>query len=164
MFCPFCSYKTTKKKENFFFCAKCKRHIYVNPRPTNALITQKKGHILFVKRKYPPQKGFWDLPGGFVDLGESFEESLRREVKEEIGVSKITKLKYFHSYAGHYYFEGKRYNTVCVIFTGNIEEQKITIGDDAAGIGWLSKRAMPYEQIAFASLKRAIKEYISHTK
>lgn len=43
--------------------------------------------ILLIKRKNNPYKGFWALPGGFVEYGETVEQAAIREVKEETGIS-----------------------------------------------------------------------------
>ena len=39
--------------------------------------------VVLVRRKYPPFKGFWALPGGFVEYGETVEEAVKREILEE---------------------------------------------------------------------------------
>lgn len=51
-----------------------------------ALILNRDGHILVCERKN--QKGSWQFPQGGVDRGETFEEALFREVKEEVGLKK----------------------------------------------------------------------------
>jgi ADP-ribose pyrophosphatase YjhB (NUDIX family) len=42
--------------------------------------------VLLVKRGSPPALGKWSIPGGLVELGESLETSVRREVMEEVGL------------------------------------------------------------------------------
>lgn len=44
------------------------------------------GHLLLVERGRPPAAGKWSVPGGRVEAGETLEEALRREVREETGV------------------------------------------------------------------------------
>ena len=44
------------------------------------------GKVLIVKRKYDPLAGQWSLPGGGVELGETLEDSVAREMLEETGL------------------------------------------------------------------------------
>ena len=43
--------------------------------------------VLLVKRSLPPGKGLWAIPGGRVELGETLQEAVEREVREETGVT-----------------------------------------------------------------------------
>lgn len=52
----------------------------------DAVITVEDGKIIFIRRKNPPYQGSWALPGGFVEYGETVEEAIIREVKEETGL------------------------------------------------------------------------------
>jgi ADP-ribose pyrophosphatase len=45
------------------------------------------GKVLLVKRKYPPKKGKWAIPGGSVNLGETLQAAAQREVMEETGLT-----------------------------------------------------------------------------
>ena len=52
-----------------------------------------KGKVLLVKRSIKPFKGFWTIPGGHIDFGETSQESLIREIKEETNIDvEIVKL------------------------------------------------------------------------
>jgi ADP-ribose pyrophosphatase YjhB (NUDIX family) len=44
------------------------------------------GNVLLVRRKYEPLKGHWSLPGGMVEIGETLEAALTREMLEETGL------------------------------------------------------------------------------
>ncbi|MDI3256486.1 MAG: NUDIX hydrolase [Kyrpidia sp.] len=46
---------------------------------------ERNGKILVVKRTYGPTRGLWTLPGGFVHGGETLEEAVSREIREETG-------------------------------------------------------------------------------
>ncbi len=50
-----------------------------------AIVVGNKG-VLLARRDKPPGKGFWSIPGGAVELGETQQESVIREVLEETGV------------------------------------------------------------------------------
>ncbi len=52
----------------------------------DAIILCDDDSIILVKRKNSPYKGFWALPGGFVEYGETVESAVLREVKEETGL------------------------------------------------------------------------------
>ena len=85
----YCS--TCGKKNDFgpkdggtrYYCNSCKSIHYQNPKPTATLICPRDNELLLVKRAFDPGKGEWNLPGGFLELGETLEEGAQRELKEE---------------------------------------------------------------------------------
>jgi 8-oxo-dGTP diphosphatase len=63
------------------------------PKLTVDAVTILNGKIVLVKRKNPPYQGKFALPGGFVEIGETTENAVKRELKEETGLSaEIVKL------------------------------------------------------------------------
>jgi 8-oxo-dGTP diphosphatase len=57
------------------------------PRVTVDAVLEGEEGILLVQRKKEPFQGRWAFPGGFVEYGETTEEAVRREVKEETGIT-----------------------------------------------------------------------------
>jgi ADP-ribose pyrophosphatase YjhB (NUDIX family) len=70
--------------------------------------------VVLIKRKNPPYG--WALPGGFVELGESVENTAKREAKEETGLE-LTNLKQFHVYSQP--DRDPRKHTVSIVFTAS---------------------------------------------
>ncbi len=52
----------------------------------DGVVVRSRGSIVLVKRRKPPYEGYWALPGGLVEYGESVEEAVVREVREETGL------------------------------------------------------------------------------
>ena len=68
-------------------CASCHNVSYVNPLPVAVLLLPVDDGLLLVRRAIPPHVGKLALPGGFVNLGESWQEAGAREVLEETGIA-----------------------------------------------------------------------------
>src|SRR4051794_25248089 len=67
-------------------CAACGEISYVNPLPVAVTLLPVDAGLLVVRRTIEPQSGCLALPGGFIDLGESWREAAARELFEEAGV------------------------------------------------------------------------------
>lgn len=73
------------------------------------MIFNQKNELLVTRRKHDPAKGMLDLPGGFAEPGETIEESLIREVKEELNLD-IMALTYFCSAPNTYLYKDVTYS------------------------------------------------------
>lgn len=51
-----------------------------------AFILNEKNELLLQQRKKSPEAGYWSIPGGRLEMFETFEEAVKREIKEEVGV------------------------------------------------------------------------------
>ena len=110
--------------------------------------------IVVIERSNPPFG--LALPGGFVDYGESLEDAVRREVKEETDLS-VTKLKQFHTYSDPN--RDPRFHTIGTVF---ISEVKGTpkAGDDAADLKIIKKNEILKHDFAFDH-KKILQDYLS---
>ncbi|MCS7093116.1 MAG: NUDIX domain-containing protein [Patescibacteria group bacterium] len=167
-FCPNCQKKLIKK-ENLFFCSACPFYLYQNPIPTNGLIIyNQKKEVLLVKRKFPPKKNFWDVAGGFVNLCENLEQSLVREVKEELNISiDEKKIRYLTSVSDLYLYQKIRNKTLCSLFVYQLNDnflKKLKPTDDVAEARWFSRESLPWKKIAFAGVKKGLELFFSSVK
>ncbi|NUP62316.1 MAG: NUDIX domain-containing protein [Nonomuraea sp.] len=67
-------------------CAACGSTSYLNPLPVAVLLLPVDDGLLVVRRDVEPHRGELALPGGFIDMGESWQEAAVRELREETGV------------------------------------------------------------------------------
>ncbi|MGE3770329.1 MAG: NUDIX domain-containing protein [Bdellovibrionales bacterium] len=58
----------------------------IRPLAVDAIIVNEAGAVLLIQRRDPPFAGYYALPGGMVDVGETVEQACCREVKEEVGL------------------------------------------------------------------------------
>ena len=63
-----------------------KREYPRSPIPSVAACVLKGDKILVAKRANPPSQGLWSVPGGMVELGETIQDTARREINEECGI------------------------------------------------------------------------------
>ncbi len=123
------------------------------PYTTVDAIIEIDGGIVVIERSNPPFG--LALPGGFVDYGESLEDALTREVKEETNLS-VIKLKQFHTYSDPN--RDPRFHTIGTVF---IAEAKgiPKAGDDAAGLRIIKKDEILKHDFAFDH-KKILQDYL----
>ena len=120
---------------------------YEYPRPSvcvDIIVLSKieeKIFILLIERKHPPFENYWALPGGFVEMNETLEQSALRELLEETGLQ-LKKLKQFAAYGDP--GRDPRGRTVSIIYYAFIEKQINPIaGDDASKAKWIKIEELP---------------------
>lgn len=136
------------------FCGHCNETVYENPVPATCIVTvDENGRVLLVKRNVEPKKGFWCLPGGFIELGEKPEEGALRELEEETGLKgKIGML------LGVTSSPSTQYDTVLMVgYLVRNYSGLLSTGYDASEAGWFHYKELP--EIAFQSHLHFIRIY-----
>lgn len=85
--------------------------------------------VVLIKRKYDPYKGYYALPGGAVEVGETVEDACRREMREEIGLE-VRNLVLVGVYSRP--DRDPRGHTVSIVYLAEADISKIRAGSDAA--------------------------------
>ncbi len=159
--CPKCGKPFRKVSSSNMLCDSCGLDYYVSPRPCNALIiVDDNRRILLVKRAIEPSKGLWDLPGGFVNVEETVEESVIREAREELGVE-VGNIEYLFSGHGRYVYKSLNYYTIGLVFTAKITSGKLGPQDDVAELKYFAVSQIPWNILAFPVLKTTLEQYLS---
>lgn len=129
--CPKCgssSFHEHNFKSNI--CEDCGFIYYFNPSSaTVAFILNEKGELLVCRRAHEPAKGTLDLPGGFVDMDESGEEAIAREVEEETGLKSL-EVKYLFSIPNRYMYSNFEVHTLDMFFTIRVENSAMLQAND----------------------------------
>jgi len=129
---------------------------YRNPIPTVDIIIEIRDCIVLIKRKNPPFG--WAIPGGFVEYGESLEETAYREAKEETGLE-VTDLKQLHTYSEPE--RDPRYHTVSTVFIAN-GKGRLKAGTDADDVRLFDLKKIP-KNLVFDHGK-ILDDYLNHKK
>jgi 8-oxo-dGTP diphosphatase len=155
-YCPQCGTELGKKTDHDVerpACANCGFVHYRNPAPAAGAVVFDSGRLLLVRRAHPPYVGKWTVPAGFIEWGESPEDTAVRELKEETNLD-IELQGLFHVYAGH---DDPRTKAVLVLYFGDIVGGEVRAGDDASEAEWFSLGELPSDdEVAFESHRRAL--------
>jgi len=160
-YCPKCgSSEFSFKEDQSFLCASCQFHLYINSAAAvAALIVNDKGEILFTTRAVEPYKGMLDLPGGFVDIMETAESALIREIKEELNLD-IENFQYLMSSPNEYIFGGLSVFTLDLAYLCHPKSfNHIHAKDDISDYEFIAPSLIPYDKIGGESIKKIVKYF-----
>lgn len=140
-------------------CESCGFIYYFNPSSaTVAVIINEHDEILVATRANEPAKGTYDLPGGFVDMGETAEEAVIREVKEETSLD-VLSIQYLFSIPNLYIYSGFEVETTDLFFLCKVENNpQYTAYDDVAELKFLPLSDLNPSLFGLRSVKQGIEK------
>ncbi len=155
--CPHC----TTALERPLVCDRCGWRWHANPLPTAAVLVERlEGDegpsVLLLRRAVEPGLGRWDLPAGYLDPGESFEQAARRETLEEAGIPiELTAV------AGVYHSPAA--NAVTVVYRARTGEPPPDVrpGVETSDYAWVPRSAVAQwlPRFAFPSMASALADW-----
>lgn len=155
-FCPLCGKRLEPKAsapdEGRPACPTGHFIHYDNPPTTVQAWIERNGEFLILERAQEPFAGRWDVPGGFVEMGESPREAVVREVREETGLTVIP-TGLIGAFTSEYGTTGRHTVDVaylCRVDTGEFELNR----DEKSDAAWVTLADMP--ELAFAGERQAL--------
>ncbi len=132
-------------------CQRCEFIDYQNPKIVAGAVVLKDDKILLCKRAIEPRKGFWTLPAGFMELGESVEEAAMREAQEEaLANIEIDRLLAVYSV--------QRIGQVQVMFRAHLKGG-FGVGPESEDVKLVEWKDIPWSELAFPTVVWALTHY-----
>jgi 8-oxo-dGTP diphosphatase len=154
--CPHCADAT----EQPLVCHRCGWRWYANPKPAAAVLLERGrasgSTVLLLRRAVDPGRGGWDLPAGYLDPGESFEDAAVRETREEAGIAVdlVDLAGVYHSPAA---------NAVTVVYRARATDAAATVRIDAESSdhAWVASADVEewLPRMAFPSMAAALRDW-----
>lgn len=136
-----------------YVCRDCGTIHYQNPRIVAGCVPEYQGAILLCKRGIEPRSGYWTVPAGFMELGETVAAAAARETLEEaearvevgalIAVVDVVQARQVHMF-----------------FAGTLHEPKFGAGHETLDAGLYTPDDIPWDDIAFPSVRIALEQFI----
>ena len=134
-------------------CRTCGFVDYVNPKIVAGVVaTREDGRVLMCKRAIEPRPGFWTLPAGYMEEGESVEEAALREAREEACATlELDGLLGVYSVP--------RISQVQIFFRARFKAPEIAAGPESWEVALFEWDQLPLPDLAFPSVKWALDDY-----
>ncbi len=134
-------------------CGTCGFINYVNPKiVAGVVIDDGNGRILLCRRAIEPRYGFWTVPAGFMEEGETTAQGAAREAWEE-AQAKVT----INALMGIY--EVPRISQVHFMFRGTLSDDSFAPGPESLEVAWFAYQDIPWDELAFPTGVWALKDW-----
>ncbi|MCB0621873.1 MAG: NUDIX hydrolase [Saprospiraceae bacterium] len=127
-----------------FVCSACGTIHYLNPKIVAGCLPVWEGKVLLCRRAIEPRRGYWNVPSGYLENGESVEAGALRELWEEaearVALSGL-----------HAIYSIPHINQVYIHFLGELLDGAFGVGEESLETRLFAEEEVPWTQIAFTS-------------
>lgn len=138
-----------------YVCSDCQTIHYQNPRMVVGCLPVWEGQILLCRRAIEPRSGYWNLPAGYLENGETTQAGAMRETMEEAGAE-------VEIVRPHCLYNLPQINQVYLFFLAQMLSPKLQIGPESLEARLFAPQEIPYDDMAFTSSTFAIHKYLEH--
>jgi len=133
-------------------CAACGFVDYMNPKTVVGSVAVWNEKILLCRRAIEPRKGYWTLPAGFLELGETAEDGAIREAWEEARARlSLERLLAVYSVP--------RISQVQLMYRARLESEDVSAGPESEEVMLAAWDDIPWPDIAFPTVGWALRHY-----
>ena len=135
-----------------FVCDHCQTIHYQNPRIVAGCLAVHGQQVLLCRRAIEPRRGFWTLPAGFMENGETTEEAALRETWEEARARLQQQELYM-------LFNLPHINQVYMFFRGELADLEFSAGEESLEVRLFHEHEIPWDKLAFPTVGKTLKQY-----
>ena len=140
-----------------YVCSACHCIHYQNPKLIVGCIPEWDGRVLLCRRAIEPRHGFWTVPAGFMENGETTWQGAARETLEEANARVETGQLYALYNIPHI-------SQVYILFRAQLRDLDFSAGAETLEVQLFSEADIPWGQIAFATVRNTLTHYFSDRK
>ena len=153
-YCPNCAANLTVKipaddSRERYVCEACGTIHYQNPRNVVGSIPVYGEQVLLCRRAITPRHGFWTLPAGFMELGESTSHGAARETLEEAGA--IVEIGPLYSLLNVPHAE-----QVHLFYLATMTSPHFAAGEESLEVALFHEHEIPWDELAFPTVKQTL--------
>ncbi|WP_342649563.1 NUDIX hydrolase [Pseudomonas sp. REB1044] len=135
-----------------YVCPACQTIHYQNPNIVAGVLPTCGTQVLLCRRAIEPRRGFWTLPAGFMENGETLDQAARRETVEEacarVGPTTLYQL-----------FDLPHINQVHVFFRAELADLDFAVGVESLEVRLFEEHEIPWDALAFRTVSRTLECY-----
>lgn len=135
-------------------CNSCGSIHYFNPRNVVGSIPVFGDQVLLCRRAIEPRHGYWTLPAGFMELGESTSAGAARETQEEAGA--LVEIGPLYSLLNVPHAE-----QVHLFYLAKMTSPAFQAGEESLEIALFDEQNIPWDEIAFPTVKQTLKWFFA---
>lgn len=135
-------------------CTRCGAIHYLNPKMVVGCVPEWEDKLLLCKRAIEPRYGFWTLPAGFMENGETTAEGAVRETLEEAG-ARVDVLELFTL------INVPDINQVYLMYRARLRDLNFDPGEESLEVGLFLESQIPWEEIAFRTVRETLRHYFA---
>ncbi len=132
-----------------YVCGNCGQIHYQNPKVVVGCIPLWQDKILLCRRDIEPRRGYWTLPAGYLENGETVKQGAARETLEETGAV-VTDL------AAYLQFDIVHISQIYMMFLAQVERPTFHPTEESSQVLLFSEQQIPWDEIAFPVIEKTL--------